>query len=121
MKKLLLILLCLPLLFNSCEEEEITITGIVKLEATCQTVPFEVSYHNEYENDVTETSNTTYWSKEFEAPSGHHCTLHFNNLNWNVLDASTKVNCFISIKWKGSVQTSYDGEVESYELIQAHL
>ena len=118
MKKLF-ILLCIPLLFGSCEKEESD--GTVKLEATCQTVPFEVSYHNEHENDVTETVNTTYWSKEFEASSEHHCALTFRNPNYNWQDPSTKVNCSISIKWKGSVQTSYEGEVEFSELIQAHL
>ena len=111
MKKIF-ILLCIPLLFGSCEKEE---SGTVKLEATCQTFPFKVSYHNEHENDVTETVNTTYWSKEFEASTGHFCRLTFRNLS------ATEVNCSISIKWKGSVQTSYEGEVGYSELIQAHL
>tara|TARA_B100000795_G_C22461461_1_gene309409 strand:+ start:47 stop:460 length:414 start_codon:yes stop_codon:yes gene_type:complete len=134
--KRLLFVLCISLLFGSCEEEipypgctdstaenydpDATIdvddclySGTVKLEVTCQTVPFEVSYHNQYENDITETSNTNYWSKDFEALTGHHCTLNFDN------PVSTKVNCSMSIKWQGSVLTSFDGEVSNYELIQA--
>ena len=118
MKKLF-ILLCIPLLFGSCEKEE---SGTVKLEATCQTFPFKVSYHNEHENDVTETVNTTYWSKEFEASTGHHCALSFHNLNYDILNCSgSRVDCSFSIEWKGNVQTSYEGEVASYRLIQAHL
>jgi len=115
MKKLF-ILLFIPLLFGSCEEI-LPSSGTVKLEATCQTVPFEVEYHNEHGNDVTETVNTTYWSKEFEASTGHYCRLTFRNLS------ATEVNCSISIKWKGSVQTSYEGEVGTVfsESISAHL
>ena len=112
--KRLLFILCIPLLFSSCLEEN---KGTVKLEVTCETVPFEVSYHNEYENDITETSNTTYWSKEFEGLTGHHCTLKFDNPNWS--NGTGKVNCSMSIKWQGSVLTSFDGEVSNYELIQA--
>ena len=118
MKKLF-ILLCFPLLFGSWEKEEES--GTVKLEATYQTVPFSVKYNNEYENNVTETVNTTYWSKEFEASSGYHCRLGFVNPNYDFLDPTTKVNCSISIKWKENVQTSYEGEVESSEFISANL
>ena len=117
MKKLF-ILLCIPLLFGSCEKEEEE-SGTVKLEATCQTVPFEVQYKNEYENDVTETSNTTYWSREFEASAGHFCTLHFRNLNFDAFN--NPVNCSFSIKWKGSVQSSFEGEVTQSESIMVHL
>jgi hypothetical protein len=116
MKKILFVL-CIPLLFGSCLED--ALNGTVKLEVTCQAVPFEVSYNNEHENDVTETSNTTYWSKEFEALTGHHCTLTFDNPNWISTEGSGEVNCSMSIKWKGSVLTSFEGEVQGYNLIQA--
>ena len=142
MKKLF-ILLCVPLLFGSCNidlpnpgctdstatnynpnatiDDGCIYSGTVKLEVTCQTVPFEVGYNNEYGNDVTETSSTSSWSREFEAFTGHHCSLTFWNPNWNWSGDDSKVNASISIKWKGNVQTSFEGEVNSYELLQAFL
>lgn len=113
MKKII-ILLCIPLLFGSCEK--ILPSGTVKLEATCQTVPFEVNYDNEYGNDVTETIYTTSWSKEFEGSEFDYVTLRLRNISNN-----SSMNCSFSIKWKGSVQTSYEGEVFSSERISATL
>ena len=117
MKKLLLIL-SVPLLFNSCTKEEIENfgspeSGTVKLEATCQSTPFRVYYYHSG-NTVETTSNTPYWSAEFESEENKGCRFRLTNISSDSL-----MTCFFSIKWNGTILSSYEGEIEDSKEISA--
>ena len=113
-KKLLLIL-SVPLLFNSCEDILNPKAVTVKLEATCQSTPFRVYYYDSG-NTVETTSNTSYWSAEFESENDHVIDFRITNISSDSL-----MTCFFSIKGDGAILSSYEGEIEDSKEISAQL
>ena len=88
----------------------------VKLEATCQSTPFRVYYQNHLSNSVETTSNTSYWSAEFESDNDKTCTFRLTNISSDSL-----ITCFFSIKRDGTIISSYEGEIEDSKEISAQF
>jgi hypothetical protein len=119
MKKMLLILIFIPLLFSSCEK--LSLKGTVEYQITSTSDYFHVYYTNQYGNEVTEVSYSNNWSKQFEGKKDDAVTLNFNEggPTWfNDTDENVEVN--MSISFNGNVLNSYTGLTE-YESMTVSL
>jgi len=119
MKRLLIPLFLLNII-ASCSTVENEI-GNVTLRVTSATVPFNVTYDNQYGNDITEISNTNKWEKSFEITCEGSCTDYYQTLNadpglqgnvgnWhpNYSPSLTQMK----IWWNGNLLISYEGITE---------
>ena len=114
MKKIFLLLFSsyLLLLCTACEKQ----TGIVSLDVTCDYAYFNVTYTNEYGNDVTEVvDKSTSWSKDFQGRVGDAILLNVDVGPPQWWD-DPEVYSTLDISFKGNSLISYEGITE-YETI----
>ncbi|MBF90452.1 MAG: hypothetical protein CMP75_01655 [Flavobacteriales bacterium] len=118
MKKILLILIFIPLLFISCEK--LAGKGTVEYQITSTSDYFHVYYTNQYDNEVTEVSYSNNWSKQVEGKKGDAVTLNFNEggPTWGSgIDTDENVEVNMSISFNGNILISYAGLTEYESLI----
>ena len=124
MKKLLYTFLAVSIIFSACIKEEEDETGTVTLRVTCATVPFNVTYDNEYGNDITEISNINEWEKQFIRTCEGSCSEYTQWLNIDVgppqWGNDTPAYSTLAISFKGNLLMSYEGVTE-YETIYCDL
>ena len=83
MKKLLLLLLCVPLLFTTCKKD---LTGKVEYEVSSSHSGF-VTYGDGNGNGIQDDIDTGYWTYSFTGTSGDyvHISVSANNENASVM------------------------------------
>tara|TARA_B100001758_G_scaffold231908_1_gene228797 strand:- start:403 stop:765 length:363 start_codon:yes stop_codon:yes gene_type:complete len=118
MKKLLIILIIIPLIFSSCQKN----TGTVKYEITSESNYFEVQYTNKYGNDVTEMSNNNNWSTEVEGEVNDLVALVFDQggLGSGSSSGGAEVFTTMKISFNDNVLISYSAET-NWEYISTYL
>ena len=118
MKKILIILITIPLIFSSCQKT----TGNVKYEITSESNYFHLSYTNKYGNTVTEVSNNNTWSTEFEGEVDDYVSLLFNEggSTWGISSGDLDVFVNFNISFNDNILISYSGETD-YKSISTFL
>ena len=119
MKKIFFIL-SFVIFISSCAKDKQDqrfddVFGKVKYEVTCETVPFNVTYDNQYLNSVTEVSNLTSWEKEFDIDDGEYVMLNID-VGPPMWGNDPPAYCTLKISYKENVLISYSGVTE-YETI----
>jgi len=120
MKKLLFLLTSIILIFPSCEETPQS--GTVEYQITSDSDFFHLYYDNEYDNLITEISNSNTWSKQVTRNKGDVVLLNFNEggQTHGVTSGDGDVYVTMSISFNGNILNSYTG-ITDYETIMTEL